>query len=67
MLNLVVISNGSLVHVTNVAVVVANTVSGNSLEQDELRPAPQPGRIVEGQVFGWFKKPFLGFKLFRPF
>jgi len=53
MLHLVVVTDGSLVYVTNVVIVVTNAVPGNSLKQDELCPAPQPGRVVERQVFGW--------------
>jgi hypothetical protein len=66
MLDLVVITDGTLVYVANFVVVVANAVTGDSLEQDKLCPAPQPGRLVEGQIFRWFQESFSWFKLLAP-
>jgi hypothetical protein len=46
MLDPVVIADGAPVDITDVIVFEANAVASDSLKQDELRPAPQPGRLI---------------------
>jgi hypothetical protein len=63
-LYLVIITDGAPVYVAKIIVIVANTVTTDSLQQDELSPAPQPCGVVERQFLRWFKEPFSWLKLF---